>query len=85
MPQYGVAVLVKGGAINGGHGKAPGSPLNQGIDEDQAKIWEYGKGKGIIQTMKNGILIVKDTSFKALFPIQKGVSEWMGDVRVRRR
>jgi hypothetical protein len=66
------------------YGEEPGFPLNEGIKEDQAKIWVYGKGKGITQTIKNGIQIVKDTSFKALFPIQKGVSEWMGDVRVRR-
>jgi hypothetical protein len=66
-------------------GKQPGFSLNQGIDEDQAKIWEYGRGKGITQTIKNGLQIVKDTSFKALFPLQKGVSEWMGDVRVRRQ
>lgn len=66
------------------YGEEPGFPLNQGIEEDQDKIWEYGKGKGIKQTIKNGIQIVKDSSFKALFPIQKGVSEWMGDVRVHR-
>ncbi|MGD9171106.1 MAG: YiiX/YebB-like N1pC/P60 family cysteine hydrolase [Candidatus Thiodiazotropha sp.] len=65
-------------------GEEPGFRLNQGIIEDQAKIWEYGKGKGIKQTIKNGIQIVKDSSFKAFFPIQKGVSEWMGDVRVHR-
>jgi hypothetical protein len=65
-------------------GEEPGFRLNQGINEDQAKIWEYGKGKGIKQTIKNGIQIVKDSSFKAFFPIQKGVSEWMGDVRVHR-
>ncbi|MBT2989677.1 MAG: hypothetical protein KME65_11995 [Candidatus Thiodiazotropha sp. (ex Ctena orbiculata)] len=66
------------------YGEEPGFPLNQGIEQDQAKIWHYGKGDGIRQTIKNGMQIVKDTSFKALFPIQKGVSEWMGDVRVIR-
>jgi hypothetical protein len=65
-------------------GEEPGFPLNQGIKDDQAIIWEYGKGKGIKQTIKNGVQVVKDSSFKAFFPIQKGVSEWMGDVRVRR-
>ncbi|MCG8044332.1 MAG: YiiX/YebB-like N1pC/P60 family cysteine hydrolase [Candidatus Thiodiazotropha endolucinida] len=66
------------------HGEEPGFRLNQGIRQDQAKIWDYGRGKGIKQTIKNGVQIVKDSSFKALFPIQKGISQWMGDVRVRR-
>ncbi|MES9990609.1 MAG: YiiX/YebB-like N1pC/P60 family cysteine hydrolase [Candidatus Thiodiazotropha sp.] len=66
------------------YGEASGFPLKRGIEEDQAKIWEYGKGKGITQTLKNGLQIAKDTGFNALFPIQKGVSEWMGDVRVHR-
>jgi hypothetical protein len=65
-------------------GEEPGFQLNQGIKEDQAKILEHGKGEGIKQTIKNGVQIVKDSSFKAVFPIQKGVSEWMGDVRLRR-
>jgi hypothetical protein len=65
-------------------GEEPGFQLNQGITEDQDKIWEYGKGKGIKQTIKNGVQIVKDSSFQAFFPIQKGISEWMGDARVRR-
>jgi hypothetical protein len=65
-------------------GEEPGFRLNQGITEDQDIIWEYGKGKGIKQTIRNGVQIVKDSSFQAFFPIQKGVSEWMGDVRVHR-
>ncbi|MCU7886204.1 MAG: hypothetical protein KZQ82_18600 [Candidatus Thiodiazotropha sp. (ex Lucinoma annulata)] len=66
------------------YGEEPGLKLNQGINNDQAKIWQYGKGEGIAQTVKNGVQIIKDSSFKALFPIQKGVSEWMGDIKVRR-
>jgi hypothetical protein len=66
------------------YGEEPGFKLNRGITDDQDKIWEYAKGKGIVQTIKNGVQIVKDTGFKTLFPIQRGVSEWMGDVKVRR-
>jgi hypothetical protein len=65
-------------------GESPNRPLNLGIDQDQAKLWQYGKGSGIKQTVKNGVRIIKDSSFKAFFPLQKGVSEWMGDVRVYR-
>jgi hypothetical protein len=65
-------------------GEEPGFQLNRGIKEDQTKLWDYSKGKGIKQTVKNGVQIVKDSGFKAFFPVQKGISEWMGDVRVRR-
>jgi hypothetical protein len=65
-------------------GEEPGFPLTHGINEDRAKLWDYAKGKGIKQTVKNGVQIVKDSSFKAFFPVQKGISEWMGDVRVHR-
>jgi hypothetical protein len=65
-------------------GEAENLPLNRGINQDQAKLWQYGKGSGIKQTVKNGVRIIKDSSFKAFFPVQKGVSEWMGDVRVHR-
>lgn len=58
--------------------------LGKEIETDQAVIWRYGKGEGIKQTFKNGAQIVKDASFKAVFPIQKGVSDWMGDVKVLR-
>ena len=68
------------------YGKEPGLRLNPGIEEDERIIWRYGnRGEGIKQTLKNGAQIIKDTTFKAFFPIQKGVSEWMGDVRVRRK
>ncbi len=66
------------------YGEEPGFRLNGGINDDQDSIWQYARGKGILQTIKNGVQIVKDTSFKAMFPIQRGVSEWMGDVKVRR-
>ncbi|MEJ2610943.1 MAG: YiiX/YebB-like N1pC/P60 family cysteine hydrolase [Candidatus Thiodiazotropha sp.] len=59
-------------------------PLNPGIEDDQNVIWQYGRGEGIKQTLKNGAQIIKDSTFKALFPIQKDVSEWMGDVQLLR-
>jgi hypothetical protein len=67
------------------YGKAPGFSLNHGILEDQNTIWRYGRGAGIKQTVKNGMRIIKDAGFKAFFPVQKGISEWMGDVRILRK
>ncbi len=58
--------------------------LQPGINDDRAVIWRYGGGEGIKQTVRNGAQIVKDSSFNAFFPIQKGVSDWMGDVKVLR-
>jgi len=54
------------------------------IAGDRAVIWRHGRGEGVLQTFRNGAQIVKDASFKAYFPIQKGISDWMGDVKVLR-
>ncbi len=39
---------------------------------------------GVKYFAKNGLDIVKETSFKAWFPLQTHVSEWMGDTKVKR-
>ncbi|RPI79815.1 MAG: hypothetical protein EHM45_01290 [Desulfobacteraceae bacterium] len=54
------------------------------IKEDRAYIWNAGKYRGQILTAKNGLLILKKTGFSAWFPVQTGVSEWMGDTKVYR-
>jgi len=54
------------------------------IKEDSAYIWNAGKYKGQVLTAKNGLLILKKTGFSAWFPVQTGVSEWMGDTKVYR-
>jgi len=58
--------------------------LTEGIEEDQKTIWEMGRGDGPKATVKNAVKIVADTAFTLSFPVQKGVSEWMGDVKVLR-
>ncbi|RJX17082.1 MAG: hypothetical protein C4575_14205 [Desulforudis sp.] len=60
------------------------NPLQPGIEEDMAKIWEAGKGKGPTLTAQNAIKIVGDLGFTAWFPVQKNVSELMGVVKVWR-
>ena len=58
--------------------------FTQEIAEDSKAIWQQGKGNGPTQTAKNALKIIQDTGFTMWFPVQKEVSEWMGDVKVLR-
>lgn len=61
------------------------TPLQDAIDADRKQIWLAGKqGHGAYLTARNSAQIVADGVFTAWFPVQKGVSEWMGDVKVLR-
>ncbi len=66
------------------YGKSYECPLIGGIDEDRAVLWEAGRGRGAVLPLKNALQIVQDTGFAAWFPVQKGVSQWMGDIKVWR-
>jgi hypothetical protein len=57
--------------------------LRRAMEEDAAVIGRMGRGKGPVLTFANGISIVGKLGFAAWFPVQKGVSEFMGDVKVR--
>jgi len=59
--------------------------LHQYIEEDSQKIWSYGKYNGPVLTVKNGMKILKTTGHRAWFPVQKGVSMWMGETKVYRK
>ncbi|MGA1867952.1 MAG: YiiX/YebB-like N1pC/P60 family cysteine hydrolase [bacterium] len=58
--------------------------LTRGMEEDISAIWDAGKGRGPLQTAQNGIRILQDSAFTAWFPVQKGVSNFMSKIRVRR-
>lgn len=66
------------------YGKDTTLDLTAGMGEDIKAIWQAGKGRGPKQTLKNASKIIEDTGLTLIFPAQKGVSEWMGDVKVRR-
>ena len=66
------------------YGEEEADSLQPEITGDRAVIWRHGRGNGVLQTFRNGAQLVKDASFKAYFPIQKGISDWMGDVKVLR-
>lgn len=58
--------------------------LTSAINDDSKAIWEMGKGKGHELTLKNSLALVQKSGFAAWFPVQKGISEWMGDTKVAR-
>lgn len=58
--------------------------LREIIQNDADRIWRAGKGKGEVLTAKNAWKIVRDAGQAAWFPVQAGVSEWMGDTQVYR-
>lgn len=59
--------------------------IRQIIDQDLQTIWAAGKGKGPLMTVQNGAKILQDLGSKMLFPVQKSVSELMGEIKVKRR
>ncbi|HEY6098927.1 MAG TPA: hypothetical protein VIW03_05830, partial [Anaeromyxobacter sp.] len=67
-----------------GRGAPASGPLAPGIAEDRAAIWRMGKGKGHALTVRNAAAVVGRVGADAWFPLQQGVSTWMGDTRVRR-
>ena len=64
-------------------GKEPPLPsLDAAMAADERYLWKAGRGSGLLRTVGNAGQIVQGTSFKLFFPVQKNVSEWMGDTRV---
>jgi hypothetical protein len=62
----------------------PEDNLTPGIEEDTRELFKAGAGKGPFLTFKNAFNIVKSAGVTAWFPLQKGVSQWMGDTKVFR-
>lgn len=60
------------------------SALTLDINADVAVIFRAGVGVGAKQTLRNALKIVQDTGFTIWFPLQKEVSEWMGNVKIYR-
>ena len=70
-------------AVYAASGKAP-ARLAEAVAEDSKSIWQAGMGKGHQLTLQNGLAIIKSGGHGAWFPVQAGVSEWMGDTKVHR-
>lgn len=71
-------------ALSGFYGKDTVPALSAAIGEDTRTLWAMGLGEGSRLTYENALRIVTDTGFTVWFPVQKTVSEWMGDVKVLR-
>jgi hypothetical protein len=69
--------------VYGASVKAP-APLAKAIIEDREVIWQAGKGEGHKLTLQNSFDVIKSGGHTVVFPVQAGVSEWMGDAKVRR-
>jgi hypothetical protein len=55
------------------------------IDDDTGVILLSGRGQGELLTAKNALNILKHAGSTAWFPVQAGVSEWMGHTKVHRK
>jgi hypothetical protein len=60
------------------------NPLQSIIEEDIDIIWQAGKGKGPALTAQNALRVVGNLGFTVWFPVQKNISELMGNIKVRR-
>jgi Permuted papain-like amidase enzyme, YaeF/YiiX, C92 family len=60
-------------------------PLAAALKADSERLWQLGRGKGAAMTVANALNITRHLGQRAVFPVQAGVSEWMGDTKVRRQ
>ena len=58
--------------------------LSVAVENDRKRIWKAGKGEGPALTIKNGFDILEHFGRSTWFPVQKGISGWMGDTKVHR-
>lgn len=78
------AELARLDVIYGFYGADPELPLTPGLEADRQALWQAGQGAGPKLTADNALRIVQDAALASWFPVQKNVSEWMGDTRVWR-
>lgn len=57
-------------------------PVWAASEEDFRAARGFLKAEGASQVAANALDIARTASFKAWFPVQKGVAEWMGDTRI---
>ncbi|MEY4916461.1 MAG: hypothetical protein RL616_374 [Verrucomicrobiota bacterium] len=65
-------------------GDAVPAELRATINRDAAAILRMSGGRSELLTAKNALTILKSAGSSAWFPVQAGVSEWMGDTKVLR-
>ena len=66
------------------HYRKGDATLGTALVEDAKAVMRIGQGHGQFMTLVNAGDIVRKGSEEALFPVQAGVAEWMGDTKVYR-
>jgi Permuted papain-like amidase enzyme, YaeF/YiiX, C92 family len=69
-------------AVERSRDKDDAFPLAAEMSADEARIWKAGVADGVVNTLRNAGQIGVNSGARLVFPVQKGVSEWMGDTRV---
>lgn len=64
--------------------EAASPALREVIEQDTAVVLWMGRGTGELLTARNALKVLQNAGDKAWFPVQAGVAEWMGDVKVHR-
>jgi len=70
--------------VYGFYGADPELPLTPGLEADRRALWKAGRSNGTKLTVDNALRMMQDTVLASWFPVQKNVSEWMGDTKVWR-
>lgn len=64
---------------------APVDPeLARAVAEDEERLWQAAVGKRQVLTAANAVNVLKKLGRRLTFPVQTGVSTWMGDTKVLR-
>jgi hypothetical protein len=83
-----VAIATEFTSLSAAYAAAPASSggkttsLSQAIREDERYLWRAGRAHGLLNTLRNAGQVVQEGGSRLVFPLQKGVSEWMGQTRV---
>jgi hypothetical protein len=55
------------------------------LNADSERLWQMGRGKGVTMTFANAGNVIRSFGLRTVFPVQAGVSEWMGDTKLLRQ
>jgi hypothetical protein len=59
--------------------------LARAVAADEARLWKVAVGKRQVLTATNAVNVLKKLGRRVTFPVQAGVSAWMGDTKVLRK
>jgi Permuted papain-like amidase enzyme, YaeF/YiiX, C92 family len=63
----------------------PEPELARAVAEDESLLWKAAAGRRQALTVTNAVNVLRKLGHRLTFPVQAGVSEWMGDTKVLRR